>query len=858
MVEEKAISLNKIMALSQDIAFTLDISGNFIFVYENCEELLGYKADELIHHNISKFTANNKNDIVELLKEIQNSKSVKNYSFLFIHKNENRLPLKTKIQFDKNTEIIYCLSRKEEFEDTDNINKSQILQSPISLINNTNNLIWSIDKDYKILAFNKSMKDRFKSNLYYDLSVGVNMLEIPHLTEEYVKIWKDLYDRCFKGEEINVEIAPNGNPEIEEAWILANLTPIYEDKNIIGLVCHSTDITHKKQIENEQFKRYELIQNIIDHIPLGVAVNIISTGQQVMMNKKFSETYGWEEKDLKDVNAFFKKVYPDPTYRHEMIAKVMGDIATGDVNKMQWNEIRVTTKTGDTKYIDAKNIPLSELDLMISTVQDVTEKVKTKFEIQKALADKKNILESISDAFYALDKDYNFTYLNKSAQKLLNRNENELLGKNLFKEFPELSETVFKGYLEKVKKSSKLAQFEFYFPPFKIWFDECIYPSKEGFSIYFKDITERKIIQEELENAYEKENEILESISDAFLAVDNDYNFIYLNKKAEKLLNLQKTNAIGRNMWDIFDYTKDSIAAKEYNLAIKNNETRSFDFYNDVLKVWFNIRAYPSKNGLSIYFTDITHEKEHQKKLEALNLKLKKYTKKLEESNQELEQFAYIASHDLQEPLRMVSSFMEQLQNKYEDQLDDKAQTYINFAVDGAKRMRQIIIDLLEYSRAGNQEENLEQLDFNEELSEVLSLLHTSLTEKKVDLNVDELPSVLFSKTAIRQVFHNLIGNAIKYTLKDQSIKIDISWKEDKRFFIFRIQDNGIGIDEKYHDKIFQIFQRLHSKSSYSGTGLGLAICKKILKKYGGDIWVESKVGEGSSFFFSIPKKIKL
>jgi light-regulated signal transduction histidine kinase (bacteriophytochrome) len=172
--------------------------------------------------------------------------------------------------------------------------------------------------------------------------------------------------------------------------------------------------------------------------------------------------------------------------------------------------------------------------------------------------------------------------------------------------------------------------------------------------------------------------------------------------------------------------------------------------------------------------------------------------------------------------------------------------------------MRQIIVDLLEYSRAGTQKEELQKLDLNDEIAEVLSLFHSSISKKNIDLEIDELPVINYSRTAIRQLLHNLIGNAIKYSNVDKRPKIEVKVMDDKDKYQFKINDNGIGFDPKYKEKIFEIFQRLHSKSQYSGTGLGLAICKKIVEKYGGSIWVESQVGIGSTFYFTIPKNIKI
>ncbi|WP_375581099.1 PAS domain S-box protein [Marivirga tractuosa] len=856
MSNQIQISLDEFMELSLDILCTIDKKGYFISVSKASKKIWGYEPQELEGKLFLDFVApQDFKKTANIHQEIKSGKEVAFFENHFVHKKGFSVPIVWSAKYDKKKELLYCVAKESTSIKNKESEREKILKSSHALINGTQNLIWSIDKDYNLLASNQAMTKRFMDDLGFDLQVGQNMLQIPILPADYIDRWKALYDECFKGNEINIEIPPSENDHLKPAWIQANLTPIYDNEKIIGLVCHSTDITEKKLIELELNKQKELVENILEHIPMGVAVNEISSGKLALMNSEFSSVYGWPESKLTDVSSFFNNVYSDPEYRKEIKERIFADIESGDLERMKWSELKIQTEDGRNKYVDAKNIPVIEQDLMISTVIDVTDKVLNRRGIVETLEEKKNILESITDAFYALDKDYNFTYVNKSALKTMRKDQNDLIGKNAFEAFPQLKKSVFKNYLDEVKRTGKPAQFEFYYEFYDLWFDESIYPSEDGFSVYYKDITKRKIITQALEEAYEKESEILESISDAFLAVDKDYNFIYFNKKAEKLLNIKKEDAIGKNKWDLFRYAKGTIAEEEYDKALKYNETRTFDFYNEPLEKWFNIRSYPSKRGLSIYFRDITLEKKQQEELEKLNQELQEYTQKLENSNKELEQFAYIASHDLQEPLRMVSSFMTQLKNKYESQLDDKAQTYINFAVDGAHRMRQIIIDLLEYSRAGSQKEELQKLDLNEELAEVLSLLHSSLNIKNVDLDIVELPEIYYSRTAIRQLFHNLIGNAIKYSSNDSKPKIEIGLKESKHDYQFKIADNGIGIDPKHQDKIFQIFQRLHSKSEYTGTGLGLAICKKIVEKYGGTIWVGSQFGKGSNFYFTIPKK---
>lgn len=730
MSNQIQISLEDFMELSLDILCTIDQNGYFTSVSQASERIWGYKPEELEGTLFLDHVAPQDLEATKKInQEIKNGKEVVYFENYYVHKKGHLVPMAWSVKYKQEKSLLYCIAKETSPFKKEKSEKEKILKSTDALINGTENLIWSIDREYKLLACNQAMKSRFLNDLHFELKVGQNMLKIPILSEDYLQSWKTLYDRCLKGEKINIEIPPTeNNKQLKPAWIQANLTPIFDHENIIGLVCHSTDVTEK------------------------------------VLNRK---------------------------------------------------------------------------------------------EIVKTLEDKNNILESISDAFYALDKDYNFTFVNQSALKAMRKGRNDLIGKNLFEEFPQLKKTIFIKYLDEVSKTRKPAQFEFYYEFYDLWFDESIYPNQDGFSVYFKDITKRKIISQALKEAHEKESEILESISDAFVAVNKNLEFTYLNKKAEKFLDTKKEKILGKNIWELVGYAKDSIADIELNKSLKNNESRVFNYYNEQFKIWYNVKSYPSKSGLSIYFRDITYEKQYQEKLELLNTELKLYTHKLEESNKELEQFAYIASHDLQEPLRMVSSFMSQLKNKYEDKLDDKAQTYINFAVDGAQRMRQIIIDLLEFSRAGTQKERLEKLDLNDEMAEVLSLLHSSITQNNIDFEIVELPEIYYSKTAIRQIFHNLIGNAIKYSSKNGKSKVEITWKENKKEFQFEIKDNGIGIEKRYHEKIFQIFQRLHAKAEYAGTGLGLAICKKIVEKYGGTIWVESQLGIGSSFHFTLPKNLK-
>ena len=227
----------------------------------------------------------------------------------------------------------------------------------------------------------------------------------------------------------------------------------------------------------------------------------------------------------------------------------------------------------------------------------------------------------------------------------------------------------------------------------------------------------------------------------------------------------------------------------------------------------------------------------------------------MQQSNEELEQFAYVASHDLQEPLRMVTSFLSLLEKKYDNQLDAKAQQYIHFAVDGAKRMRQIILDLLEFSRVGRIREELDQVNINALVETITSLYREKIEELNASIVFENLPTIESYETPVYQLLQNLISNSLKYHSVIEPPRVEISVVEQEDDWLFTVKDNGIGIDPSYHAKIFQLFQRLHTKNEYTGSGIGLSLCKKIIDDLKGKIWVESEEGKGCTFYFTLPKQ---
>jgi len=233
---------------------------------------------------------------------------------------------------------------------------------------------------------------------------------------------------------------------------------------------------------------------------------------------------------------------------------------------------------------------------------------------------------------------------------------------------------------------------------------------------------------------------------------------------------------------------------------------------------------------------------------------LRQTAAELARSNKELEQFAYVSAHDLQEPLRQVRSYVGLLKDRHGDKLEGKALQYFEFVSEGASRMSDLVQGLLEYSRAGARNALRRPVACQQALDTALANLDAAIAESHAQITRDDLPTVTAEPTQLAQLFQNLIGNAIKFGRSDVAPAIHVGCRREGEGWLFSVQDNGIGIDAQYQDKIFMIFQRLHGREKYAGTGIGLAICKKIAEQHGGKIWVESAAGEGSTFYFTLPE----
>ncbi|MEH2217313.1 MAG: GAF domain-containing protein [Nostoc sp.] len=691
-----------------------------------------------------------------------------------------------------------------------------------------------------------------------------------------------------------------------------------------------------------------------------------------------------------------------------------------------------------------------ELRRYVTEVSKVTEKLMAQEQAASAQSEAartrtNNLLESITDGFFALDKKWRFTYINGQAERLLQKKQNELLGKNIWEVFPEIIGTTFYREYHKAILEQVSVEFEEFYPPLNCWLQVHGYPAKDGLSIYFQDITERRRTTEALRESEERWQLALHGNNDGIWDWNLKTNEVFFSTQWKEMLGYKDHEV--SNGWDewikrihpderdlVLQAFQDHFAKKtpfyvcEYRVQCQNGSykwildrgqalwdalgdiVRMVGSYTDITDRKRADEELKRQNLRSQLFAEITLKIreslqideilqttviEVQKLLQAdrvlifrletdgsgtviqeavlpgwplilgenLNDKcfkeqyieryrrgrvsaiedieaahiqpchreflqqfavranlvvpilvrdgiwglllahqcatprqwnnfetellqqlanqigialsqaqlLEKETQQSQElvrSNAELEQFAYVASHDLQEPLRMVTSYLQLLERRYKNQLDANADQFITYAVDGARRMQTLINDLLNYSRVSTRGQPFKLVDCDVILRSAIANLQIAIADSKAIVTHDPLPKVMADTTQLTQVFQNLIGNAIKFCQNQQpQIHIGVA-KPNANLdgenlnsipsvdeWLFWICDNAIGLESQYAERIFIIFQRLHGRDKYPGTGIGLAICKKIIERHGGRIWVESKPGQGSTFYFTIPDR---
>lgn len=357
----------------------------------------------------------------------------------------------------------------------------------------------------------------------------------------------------------------------------------------------------------------------------------------------------------------------------------------------------------------------------------------------------------------------------------------------------------------------------------------------------FQDISASKEASQRIRELADRQSRIFESITDAFFTLNENWAFTFANHRTEELLHRSRASLLGQTIWEAFPETIGTPFEEHYRRAIATGESESFEAYFEPLDLWCEVNAYPSKDGLAVYFRSIN---ERKKAKQALDNTLAE----LERSNRELQDFAFVASHDLQEPLRKIQTFGDRLMRDPKH-FDERELDYLERMQSAAGRMQGLIRDLLSYSRVTTRAQTMTHCDLNSILSDVCQDLEATISISGADIRALPLPDVEGDATQLRQVLQNLLSNAIKFRRPDVAPVIQVyAEKISESGWTLVIADNGTGFQQKYADRMFQPFARLHSRNEYEGTGIGLAIVRKIIDRHGATISAEGSPGHGACF----------
>lgn len=657
-------------------------------------------------------------------------------------------------------------------------------------------------------------------------------------------------------------------------WVMSKANFIYDKvsghKKLIGVFQNIQDFVQtKEKLKNVKRKNRSLIENL-DGIFWEADAK---TFEFTYVSPQVEQITGFSAKEWLETEGFWQ------SHIHPQDQKFALEYCHSETQKLQDHtfDYRFFTKSGETiwlndrvKVISKKGKPYKIQGMMV----DITFQKETEQALKDEISLNQSIIEQLPSVFFVFDTKGEFLLWNKQFEKISGYSAVEIskmqpidFFRNGDKKFIEqqIQKVLTEGntdlYLEIISKEKKKI-------PLYISVSNMRYQGKCCLFGTGQDITELVESRRSTIEHIERYQMVTQATNDAIWDYDIENDNLYwgdgfltlfgydpkkIKTNFEFLLSLihpDDRKRIYRLIQKYFDPTCTKTKWLEEYRFLKSDGT--FTRVQD--KALFIRDEKGNITRVVGAMQDISKQKEYEESLKYLNEKLEKNVQELAFSNNELQQFAYVVSHDLQEPLRMISSFMSRLESRYKHLLDEKALEYISFATNGAKQMQRIILDLLELSRVGRVREGKEELKLDDILNQVQQYLRKPIREKNAKISYQGISMINSFKTPLVQIFQNLLGNSIKYSKQTITPEIAISSRELETHYEFMVKDNGIGIDPEYFNKIFVVFQRLHSPREIDGTGIGLAIVKKAVEFLEGEIQVKSDLGEGSEFTFTIKK----
>jgi PAS domain S-box-containing protein len=648
--------------------------------------------------------------------------------------------------------------------------------------------------------------------------------------------------------------------------ISSRLMEIGEKQYLVGFF---RDVTEQKKAEEallrserEARQLLEFQNKVIDTAT--VWVNLLDLkGNVILWNRAAELISGYSRKEIIGHKKMWKWLYPDSDYRVKLFA--VGKEILGERKHLEDFESTVRCKDGSIKTIswyatvvlDEKGNPAGSIAIGI----DITERKRA----EKELIRLSSAVRMSNDGIAITDIDGTVLDVNEAALKMYGSNDkSDLIGINAFElVVPEEREKALAGIKEMLEKGHVQSQ-EYTVVAkdgSRIPVDMSLAIMKDaddkpiGFVTISRDITERKKAEEALRESEEKYRSIINGMNDTVWVIDSDFSFIDVNDAAVKALGYSRKELLSMKIFDI-DFVLDPKKIKNLANDMPKDEVQVFETAHTTkngktipVEISSSLVTYKGKQVILSIARDITERKKAQEAIKRANGLLK-------QSNRELESYTYVVSHDLKAPLRTIRSFGSFLLEDYGDKLDETGKDYLNRMINASSHLNSMIEDLLTLSRVGRKFTEIEKVDLNDLLKEILTDLEATIKERNAEVVVDKLPTLYVQRAWKRQLLMNLISNALKFN-ESKTPKIEVMYEERENDRLFKIRDNGIGIEEKYLTRIFNLFERAPTEKKYEGTGAGLAICKKIVEQLGGEIWVESTPGKGSTFMFTIPKEMK-
>ena len=628
----------------------------------------------------------------------------------------------------------------------------------------------------------------------------------------------------------------------------------------VAILESNRDVSQRQQVDRR-------FRGLMEAAPDAMVV-VNQNGEIVLLNLQAERKFGYSRDELvgRKVTSIIPKGFAE-----RLIADGTRTAAEGLMQQIGTGiELSGRRKDGSEFPIEIMLSPLENAEgiLVTAAIRDISVRKAAEEHLVQMEGRYRGLLEAAPDAMVVVNQSGEIVLLNLQAERKFGYSRDELVGRKVTSIIPQGfaerliadgTRTDTEALLQQIGTGIELSGRRKDGSEFPIEIMLSPLENAEGFLVTaaIRDISVRKVAQENLRQTEERLSLIVTNVVDyAILVLDLDGRFVNWNEGAERIKGYRAEEMIGRHFSCFYpaEDVRNGVPAQNLAEATRNgrSEAEGWRVRKDGSQFYANvvITALRDKTGQLRGYGKITRDITERVRTEERRAKS---AGELKRSNDQLEQFAYVASHDLQEPLRMVASYTQLLAKRYKGRLDSDADEFIAYAVDGCNRMQSLIRDLLAYSRSGAERKALREISGNTALKEALVNLRVSIEDSGAMVTHDLLPAITTDGTQLVQIFQNLIGNAIKYHGTALPLVHVAATKNGDKEWIFSVQDNGLGIAPQYFERIFTIFQRLHGKHEFAGTGIGLAICKKSVEQLGGRIWVESEVEKGSTFYFALP-----